>query len=310
MKTILIMSKDGLFPNKEQEKLIRKNTELDIIIHEGKLSELKELQSDQSEKLLGVDPDSFAWDMDAEAIKNIPNVKAVFTQSTSFDWVKPKELQNMGVKVVNCAGFSTDAVAEFAIGMAMDVARHLPLIIKNGWKVDWAAPKPMLLKGKKLGVIGLGRIGTRIAEISKGMGMEVIYWSKRTRDKRFNYVTLNKMFSTADVIIPALQENEQTKKLLTTKLLKSLKPTSYLVGLNRIKGLWNEDAIIKMVEKGKLAGYAFEGENAKPLKDYKGNVLALPSMVWYTQDSLNNLLDVWVSNMVSFAKGKPQNVVA
>jgi lactate dehydrogenase-like 2-hydroxyacid dehydrogenase len=303
------MSKDGLFPSKEQENLIRKFSDLEIIIHEGKLSELHKLQADRSEKLLGVDPDSFGWDMDSESLKDISNVKAVFTQSTSYDWVKPDVLKKMGVKVVNCAGFSTDAVAEYAIGMAMDAARHIPLIVKNGWKVDWAGPKPMLLKGKTLGVIGLGNIGKRIAEIGKGIGMEVIYWSKKTKDKRFKYVTLKKLFSTSDVIIPALVENPQTEKLLTDDLLKSVKESAYLVGLNRIKKLWNEDKIIAMVQKGKLAGYAFEGDNAKPLPDYEGNILALPPMVWYTKDSLDNLLDVWVNNIVSFAKGKPVNVV-
>jgi lactate dehydrogenase-like 2-hydroxyacid dehydrogenase len=310
MKTYIIMSKDGMFPTKEQERLINKVSELEIIVHEGKLSELTKLQKDTSDKLLAVDPDSFGWDIDADSVKNIPNVKAVFTQSTSFDWVKPKVLKKMGVKVVNCAGFSTDAVAEFAIGMAMNVTRHLPVFIKNKWKVDWNPPKPMLLKGKTLGVVGLGKIGTRIAEIGKGIGMNVVYWSKNTKDKRFDYVSLNKLFKISDLIIPALAENPQTEKLLKDDLLKLLKPRSYLVGLNRIKGLWNEDKIIKMVQQGKIAGYAFEGDNAKPLPTYKGNILALPPMVWYTQESLDSLLDVWVNNMASFAKGKPINVVA
>src|SRR5512139_2111476 len=105
-KTILIMSKDGLLPDKDQIKLLRRYTDLEIITHEGRLSELISLKTDMSEKLLGVDPDSFGWDMDSESLKDIPNVKAVFTQSTSFDWVKPKVLNNLGVKEINCAGFS------------------------------------------------------------------------------------------------------------------------------------------------------------------------------------------------------------
>lgn len=309
MKTILIMSKDGLFPNKEHEKLLKKYTDLEIVVYEGKLSELEKLKKDKSEKLIGVDPDSFGWDMDGESIKDIPNVRAVFTQSTSYDWVKPKILKSLGVKVVNCAGFSTDAVAEYAIGMAMDITRHIPLIIKNKWKVDWEAPKPMLLKGKTLGVIGLGKIGKRIAEIGKGIGMDVLYWSRKSRDSRFKYMPLKRLFETSDVIIPALAENEVTSKLLNDNYLKLIKRSAYLVGLNRIKKLWNEEKIIKMVQQGKISGYAFEGDNAKPLTEYSGNILALPPMVWYTQESLNNLLDVWVNNITSFAKGKPINVV-
>jgi glycerate dehydrogenase len=309
MKTILIMSKDGMYPSGKQEQELKKHTDLEVIVHEGRLSEITKLKNDTSEKLIGVDPDSFGWDMDSGSTKDIPNVKAVFTQSTSFDWVKPELLKKMGVQVVNCAGFSTDSVAEYAIGMAMNVTRHLPVLIKNNWKVDWTYTQPMLLKGKTLGVVGLGKIGKRIAEIGQGIGMKVIYWSRKSRDSRFEYVSMRKLFSTSDIIIPALAESGETLKLFNDNLLDLVKPTSFLVGLNRIKHLWNEKKIIKMVQQKKIAGYAFEGDNAKPLPDYDGNIFALPPMVWYTKESMDNLLDTWVNNIISYAKGKPINVV-
>ena len=155
----------------------------------------------------------------------------------------------------------------------------------------------------------MGRIGLRIAEVGSGIGMEVIYWSRKSRDSRFKYVSLNRLFKDSDVIIPALVENTETSKLIKDNLLKLVKPSSYLVGLNRIKVLWNEVKIIDLVQKGKIAGYAFEGDNAKPLPEYKGNIFALPPMVWYTKESLDNLLDMWVNNIVSFAQDKPINVV-
>lgn len=303
------MSKGGLLPKKEQMTQLKRVGQVKVITHEGRLSEIKELKNDFSDKLLGVDPDAFSWDMDGESIKDIPNVKAVFTQSTSFDWVKPKILKEVGVKVANCAGFSVDAVAEYAISMAIEVSRNLPVYIKNKWKIDWNTQKPMLLKGKTLGVIGLGRIGKRIAEIGKGIGMNVIYWSAKTRDKRFKYVSLEHLFKNSDIIIPALIENDNTKKLITKKLINLIKSTAYLVGINRVKVLWDEVYILKKVAEGKIGGYAFEGDNAKELSSYKGNVLPLPPMAWYTSDSLDNLLEVWVNNIISFAKGKPINVV-
>lgn len=310
MKFCLIMSKDGLYPTEAQMKELKKYGEVQIIVHEGKLSELSQLKKDTSEKILAVDPDSFQWDMDGESVKDIPNVKAVCTQSTSYDWVKPKILKEFGIHTINCAGFSSDSVAEYAITMAVDVARKLPLLIKNMWKIDWAASKPMLLKGKKLGVVGLGKIGTRIAEVGQGIGMNVIYWSKNTRNKKFAFAELEELFKTADVIIPALSENDETKKIITHELIDTVKPTSSLVGMNRIKILWDEEYILKKVARKEIAGYAFEGENAKELSNYEGNVWSLPPMSWYSQDSLNNLLRVWVDNMILVAKGTPQNIVA
>ncbi len=304
------MSADGLYPNPEQMASLEKYGKVVVIKnYNKKLNELIELQEDAEEKILAVDPDAFDWNMDSESVKNIPNVVAVCTQSNSYDWVKPKILSELGVKVLNCGGFSTDAVAEYAVCMTMEIARHLPLIIKNDWKIDWSTKKPMLLKGKKLGIVGLGKIGKRIAEIGKGIGMEVSYWSRNTRDESFNYSSLEDLFKNSDVIIPALSENEETQKIISNDLIDTIKQTSYLVGLNRIKVLWDEDYIIKKVEEEKIAGYVFEGDNGKPVDNYKGNILALPSMAWYAQDSLDNLLEVWVENMVSVAKGKPQNIV-
>lgn len=310
MKFILIMSPKGLLPSEQQLAELKKHGELEIITHQGKLADLTQLKSDNSEKVLAVDPDAFGWDMDGESVKDIPNVKYVCTQSTSYDWVKPKELKKLGVSVLNCAGFSGDSVAEFALGMTIDLARHLPLYIKNGWKIDWNAPKPMQLRGKTLGVVGLGRIGTRIAELGQGIGMKVIYWSKNTRNTSFEYQTLAEIFATSDVIIPALAENDLSKQLLTHELLNTCKKDALLIGINRIKILWDEEYILKLVAEGKLRGYAFEGDNAKNIADYAGNVLPLPSMAWYTKSSLDTLLEVWVNNMISTTTANPSNLVS
>lgn len=309
MKFILILSPEGLPPSPQQLSLLKEHGEVEIIRHIGKLADLHELKKDQSEKILAVDPDAFNWDMDGEAVKTIPNVKAVCTQSTSFDWVKPSILKQLRVTVSNCPGFSADSVAEHAIGMTIDLARHLPLYIKNNWQIDWKAPKPMLLKGKTLGVIGLGRIGKRIAELGAGIGMNVVYWSKTTKDTRFTYIKLKQLFKTCDVIIPSLIENEETKQLLTNQLVDSAKPSALFVSINRVKDLWDEKYILQKVANKQLAGYAFEGESAKVPTEYEGNVLALPAMAWYTQDALDNLLEIWVANMIAAAGHKPQNVV-
>ena len=310
MKFILIMSPKGLLPNIKQLETLKSHGQVEMITHHGKLSDLAQLKTDLSEKVLAVDPVAFDWDMDGESVKDIPNVKYVCTQSTSYDWVKPNELKKLGVSVLNCAGFSGDSVAEFAIGMSIDLARHLPLYIKNGWKMDWDAPKPMLLKGKTLGVIGLGRIGTRIAEIGQGIGMNVKYWSKNTKNEKFEYLDLIDIFTSSDVIIPALAENESSMQIITNDLIASCKKDTLLIGINRIKSLWDEAYILQLVSEGKLGGYAFEGDNSKDIASYEGNVLPLPPMAWYTQDSRDALLSTWVSNIISTTTSSPDNIVS
>ena len=109
--------------------------------------------------------------------------------------------------------------------------------------------------------------------------------------------------------MPALVENDETRIIITKKLIDTLRPTAIIVGINRVKVLLPENYILQKVVSGALAGYAFEGDNAKELSSYKGNVWALPAMAWYTQESLQNLLQVWVDDIVAFAQGKPQNTV-
>jgi len=308
MKLYLIVSGKDAGLTADQRNTLQQFGEVITVSHKGKLSQLNQLQNDTSEKILALDPDSFDWELDVEALDQIPKVKAVVTQSTSFDWIHPRELKVKGILACNCPGFSAESVAEYALCMTIEVARNTAVFIKNGWKIDWNA-KSMLLKGKTVGILGLGRIGKCMAVILNGIGMKVIYWSKKSKDERFQYVELAELFKSVDVLMPALVENDETKTLITKELIDTMKPSAIVVGINRVKALLPEDYIIEKVGKGELSGYAFEGDNAKELPSYKGNVWALPPMAWYTNESLKNLLQMWVDNIVAVAQRKPQNVV-
>lgn len=308
VKFYLIVASDKFKLTTEQESKLKSSGELIIIHHKGKLSQLPQLKEEKDEKVIGVDPDVFDWDLDAESLDNILNVKAVCAQSTSFDWIKPDELKKRKIIALNCAHFSTDAVAEYVVAMTIEGLRKTALHIKNNWKVDWNS-NPLLLRGKTVGIVGLGTIGKRIAENLKGVGANVIYWSKNSRDGKFKYVSLEELFRASDVVIPAMSENDETKKIITRKLLDSMKKTALIVGINRVKNLLNKEYILDKVAKGKLGGYSFEGDDSEELHSYKGNVWAMPPIAWYTDKSLENLLDIWVDNMASVAQGKLQNVV-
>lgn len=308
MKFYFIVSSDEDTPAKTLLAKLDKLGKVVVIQHKGKLAKVEALKRDKEPKVIALDPGVFDWDLDFESIKTIPNVKAVCTSSTSFDWIKPKELRARGILACNVPGFSKDSVAEYALAMSIEVARRIPLMVKKNWQYDFSQ-SPMLLKGKVAGIIGLGRIGTRMAELCQGIGMRVIYWSRKTKDKRFKRVELDELFKTADLIMPALVENDETKKIITRKRLDLMKKTAILVGINRVRKIWDEAYVLDKAKKGEIAGYAFEGEDVKEPKTYKGNVWSLPAMAWYTKGSLEKLMEIWVDNIAAIAKGKPQNVV-
>ncbi len=304
MKFYFIVSTNEDTPSKDLLNKLKAQGKVVIIRHKGQLSELKQLKNDQDEKVFGLDPQAFDWDLDAESFKNIPNVKAVCASSTSFDWLKPKTLKKLGIVACNVPGWSSDSVAEFALSMAINITRGLPMVIKNDWKYDLDDFLPLKLQGKTAGIVGLGRIGTRMAELCKGIGMNVIYWSRKSRDKRFKYVDIDKLFKQADLIMPALAENSHTKKIITHKRLDFMKSSAMLVGIERVRETWDEDYVFEKVKRGEIGGYALEGKGVKPLEKYKGNVLPLPGMAGYTKDAFQNLIKIWVENMIGAAKGK------
>lgn len=299
MNKYLIVSTSDFKLTKEQESLLNDSGNLKIIVHKGKIGNIQELINDKEDKVIGIDPDVVDWELDIEAFDLIKNVKAVCTQSTSFSWVKPEILKEKGIEVYNVPGFSTDSVAEYAIALAIESARRLPLQLKS-MPIDWNT-KPMLLMGKTLGIIGLGKIGHRIAEIGKGIGMNVIYWSVNTRDDKFKYMELSEVFKNSDLLIPALKDTEETKDIISHDLIDTLKSDAIVIGIGRIKDLFDEKYIILKVENGSLGGYAFEGENAKEIKS-EANVWGVPPIAWYTKDSLENLIDGWVKNVAKAGK--------
>lgn len=308
MKFYLIVPDKECGLTAEQQTQLAKHGEVVILQHKGKLALLTQLTKDPEDKILALDPTVFDWDLDVAALDHIPNVKAVITQSTSFGWMYPKELAARNIIGCNCPGFSSDSVAEYAICMAIEVARRLPVYIKNNWKIDWSA-KPMLLKGKTLGIVGMGRIGKAMAAAGKGIGMNVIYWSRKTRHDAYTHVELAELFQKADVLMPALVENDETKRIITNDLIDTMKPSSVIVGIGRVKALLPEEYVLAKVAQNKLGGYALEGEGTKPLNEYQGNVWALPPMAWISQESLTNLIAMWVDNMVAVAGNQPKNIV-
>ncbi len=106
----------------------------------------------------------------------------------------------MNIPIINTKNFSTNAVAEWAMTMAFNAYRKVPLMIKSGFNLDYEKHQGLELRGKTAGVIGLGNIGTRIAEIAQGLGTKVVYWSQNSRDKRFEMLPLEDLMKKSDIM--------------------------------------------------------------------------------------------------------------
>lgn len=263
--------------------------------------QLTELYAGDDPRIVAIDPDFSDWQFPNEVIDKIPNLKAIVLQTTSFSWLDVDHAKQKGIPVVNLRGFSSVAVAEWVVMLTLSVARRLPIVIKDGWKLNYEKHRGFELRGKTAGIIGLGNIGTAVAENLQGLGMHVRYWSKHSTDDRFKRVELDELMRSSDVIVPATAYNEETEGLLNDDLIKSMKPTALLIGISH--PIYNEELVLQLASEGKIGGYAFEDEK-DVFGKYEGNVWNGPALGWCTNESMSKNAQQWVEAIVAAAKGE------
>lgn len=299
-------NKEAIFDQNLEQKL-KENFEVIFYTSPKPLPEHIDFIDDASEKVVALDPDYFGWKFTAEDIDLMKNVKAICLQTTSFSWIDTKHANAKNIPVLNLKGFSSEAVAEFAFMLALGVARKLPLIIQADYKQDFITHQGVELRGKTAGIIGLGRIGTSIANNCKGFGMTVQYWSKNSKDSDFQYSELETLLETSDVIFIALAQNDETSHILTDQLLRKMKKDCIFVSIAH--KVFNEELIVKMVQDGDLYGYGTEEDNGSPTK-IKGNILVLPAVAWATKESMTKNGEMWSTSIMKVKENIFLNKVA
>ncbi len=305
LKIIILSPNMDILFTEELKRKIKAAGDVIFIKNITPLLKVAELY-DTNPKIIAIDPDFCQWSVPKKIIVKLKNVQAICLQTTSFSWIDTAEAKRQSIPIVNLRGFSTEAVAEWAVLMALNVARKLPLVIKEGWKQDFAKYQGVELKGKTAGIIGLGAIGTRIAEICIGLGMNVVYWSRKSRDRRFSIVKLEDLMKKSDVVFPALAQNEETKDLITDTLLQNMKQSAIFVSI--VHQIYNHDLLLQLVKNGKLFGYAFETEKEK-ITDFEGNVWVDPELAWCTDGSMKKNGEQWTEAIVrSVRKEYPTQV--
>lgn len=301
---------DELITTELEDKL--KASGLDVMLTKdlAPLSDCKALFEGNEERILCLNPDYVSWKLAADGYKGIPNLKAILGAATSFSWVDTSYADEHSIAVCNIRNFSTQAVAEWAITMTFNLARQTPRLIKDSFPLDFDKDfmkyRGVELRGKKAGIIGLGNIGSAIAERCSGLGMEVSYWSRSPKQSEYKYIELAQLMTDSDVIFPTMALTDETKALLTDDLLRSMKPTAIFISI--VHELFNQGLVLDMVKQGKLFGFGFEAE-PQTFNKYEGNVWAAPAYAWVTDGSMHNSMVLWVENMVNAAQGKYPNKV-
>lgn len=283
-------------------------------------------QENAIERLKGVDialGDCFIAPFNKEVLESTDNLKLLVLNSTGFDLVDLEAANAKGIKVANAPGFSTDAVAELAIGLMFTVNRRIVLGDKAMRSEPFEADPSNRehdkfwgfdLKGKTLGIVGLGKIGTRAAEIGQGLGMKVIAFNRTPKQiNGIELVNLEDVFRKSDVVSTHLSVNSETENVISKKLLELMKPSAILINTGGSKLIVAED-LLEVLQTNKIAGAGLDTASGVA-KDYPAlikldNVVLTPHIGSSTEESWKvNLPEIAVSNAESFVKGTPQNLV-
>lgn len=206
------------------------------------------------EKILVVDPDWYNWDINEKHLSKIKNLKAVCLSTTAFDWIDLEYCRTNNVLISNIPKYSTDSVAEYAVFLMMCLAKKFPMQMKNDYKMDYSIPMLTTeIKNKTVGIIGLGTIGTKVAEMCKSLGMNIIYWNRTNKNNDYKNVDIDTIFETADFIIPTFATNDETKKLITDERINKMKGNALINVINNPEEIYNHQLLLKLAEEEKIS---------------------------------------------------------
>lgn len=310
MKKLLIATIPNMI-EKQDTKALAKFCDIDWIV-KANISEveLANKAKDYDYLMLNFDIIENLTEEFYNIVKNT-RLKVISTDITGMDWAKPKMAKESGIYLLNTSNYCTESVAEYTITQILLYAKQFHLTYKDIRENKTPeARKTINILNKTIGIVGLGNIGTRVAEIANAMGMKVIAYNKTPKQiKGVEMVDLKTLFKMSDFISLHLKTvPNKTVGIITKDLLKLCKPNCFIENQADYKLLVQED--LKWALGNKIiAGYgATLKENTQDVEHFD-NVILSPANAWNSDESMENLKNIWINNILEFEKGNIINLV-
>ncbi|HOI97665.1 MAG TPA: 2-hydroxyacid dehydrogenase [Candidatus Pacearchaeota archaeon] len=255
-----------------------------------------------------LDPNSFLSEME--------NPSLLALMSTGYSWIDIKRARSLGISVSNVPDYATEAVAEHIIGLMFAVARKTMVgdkEIKKGNK-NKGYLQGIEVAGRKAGIIGLGHIGSRVAQILTCLGAEVSGYDINSKNVAgVKNASLEQLLENSDFVFVTCSLNESSKSLLTTDRLKLMKKDAILLGTTW--GVVDLTALIEILENDLIYGAGFdvsiEEDDIVLPKEFTelDNVVLTPHIGYNTKEARKKQADICISNIEQYLKGKTSNIV-
>ena len=218
-----------------------------------------------------------------EVMAQCTDLKMLSVAFTGLDHIDLEYCRERGIEVVNAAGYATEAVAELAIGLVLDVYRkitELDSTTRNGGTRNNYLGKQ--ISGKCVGIVGTGAIGARTAQLFQQFGCKVIAWSRTKKDDVINagieYVTLEKLMEESDIISLHVPMCAETNNLISREKLALCKPSAVIINTAR-GGVIDNAALAEMLADGRIAGAGIDVFETEPPLPKTHPLLTAPNCV-------------------------------
>lgn len=258
----------------------------------------------------------------AAVLDACPTVKLICCLATGYNVVDTEAAKARGIPVCNVPAYSTQAVAQFTIGLLLElchqIGHHDRLVHEGAWErcpnfCFWNTPQ-MELAGKTMGIIGYGRIGQAVGGIAQALGMRVLVYSRSHRPElTVEYVDLDTLLEQSDVVSLHCPLFPETQGLINADTIAKMKDGAILLNTSRGPVI-DEQAVANALRTGKLRGAAVDVVSEEPILGNNPllkapNCVITPHMAWAPIETRQRILDITVESIQGYLNGRPVNVV-
>jgi phosphoglycerate dehydrogenase-like enzyme len=251
-------------------------------------------------------------------LERLPNLRLLVTTGMRNAAIDLQAASDLGILVCGTAGGPEGPPAELTWGLILALIRHIPVEDAGVRAGRWGVTVGMSLEGKVLGVLGLGRLGARVAKVGVAFGMEVIAWSQNLTAERAaqcgaTLVAKDELFRRSDILSIQVQLSARTRGLVGARELGLMKPTTYLI--NTARGpIVDEAALVQALQARTIAGAGLDVFDQEPLPpDHPltrlDNTLLVPHIGYVTEDQYRVRYRDTVENIAAYLAGTPLRVL-
>lgn len=264
--------------------------------------------------------------LDAAMLRRLsPTLRYIGVLATGYNVVDVEAARELGICVTNIPAYSTASVAQMVFSHLLNLTNHVAYYTQQA--VDegkWVASqdfcfcdRPLTeLAGRTMGLVGLGRIGSAVANIAQAFGMKVVAYTSKRQEELPGYIRkagMDEIFMQSDVVSLHCPLTEDTRYLVDEKRLHMMKKNAILINTGR-GPLIDEAAVANALNQGKLGAYAADVLSVEPAQADNPllsapRVQLTPHIAWATREARERLMQICALNIAHFIEGNPQNTV-